>query len=171
MCRSRLVFSVLLSGLIFVSAHAQAGEPRLMGSYGDWEAYTFFEAGNKVCYMASQPKAKEGNYTKRGEPFVLITHRPADSTRNVFSYITGYSYKSGSEATATIDGKDYVLYTQDETAWGPDAETDKRLADAIKNGSKMSIKGVSSRGTKTTDTFSLKGSSKAYKRISDECRG
>jgi hypothetical protein len=30
---------------------------------------------------------------------------------------------------------------------------------------------VSSRGTKTTDTFSLKGSSKAYKRISDECRG
>ncbi len=171
MFRNLFIFSVFLSALVFVSVEVRAGEPRLMGSYGDWDAYVFFEAGNKVCYMASQPKKKEGNYTKRGEPFMLITHRPADNTRDVFSYITGYTYKSGSEAHAKVNGHDFVLYTQGETAWGPDAETDRRLAEAIKNGSSLILTGVSSRGTETTDTFSLKGSSKAYRRISSECKG
>ena len=120
--------------------------------------------------MATQPKKKEGNYTKRGEPFALITHRPSDNTRNVFSYITGYTYKAGSQAKATVDDKNFILFTQDDTAWGPDADTDRALANAIKDGKSLIITGESSRGTKTKDTISLKGSSKAYKRISKECR-
>lgn len=142
-----------------------------MGAYGDWEAYVFIEDGRKVCYMASQPQKKQGNYTKRGEPFALITHRPADNTRNVFSYITGYTYKAGSEAKVKIGDNEFTLFTQDDTAWGPDSDTDRKLADAIKNGANMVITGVSTRGTDTKDTLSLKGSSKAYKRISEECRG
>ena len=149
---------------------ALAGQPRLMATYSDWEVYVFFEDNNKVCYMASQPKLKEGKYTKRGEPFALITHRPADNTRDVFSYITGYSYKAASEANVRIDEQEFVLFTQDDTAWGPDVETDRRLARAIREGSKMVVKGVSSRGTETTDTFSLAGSGKAYERMSEECR-
>ena len=164
-----LTMVVASLAVIGFSSQAHAGEPRLLGDYGAWEAYVFFENGQKVCYMASQPTKAEGDYTKRGDPFALITHRPADDTRDVFSYITGYNYKTGSEAKAIIDGKEFVLYTQDETAWGPDPETDTKLADAIKNGSKLVIKGISSRGTHTTDTYSLSGSSKAYKKISQEC--
>lgn len=149
---------------------AQAGQPRLMATYGDWEVYVFFEDNNKVCYIASQPKAKEGDYTKRGEPFAILTHRPADNTFDVFSYITGYTYKAGSEATVKIDDQAFALFTQDETAWAPDAETDRKLAEAIRDGSKMVVTGTSSRGTLTTDTFSLKGSSNAYERANQECR-
>ncbi|MCB9983819.1 MAG: hypothetical protein H6861_09150 [Rhodospirillales bacterium] len=161
----------LFALFIFLSPlQAVAGQPRLMATYGDWEVYVFFEDGNKVCYMASQPKLKQGNYSKRGEPFALITHRPAENTRDVFSYITGYGYKAGSEAIVTIDGTDFALFTQDETAWAPDSETDKKLAQAIREGSKMTVKGTSLRGTLTTDTFSLTGSGKAYERMSSECR-
>lgn len=156
--------------LVLMPFAADAGQPRLMATHGDWEVYVFFEDGNKVCYMASQPKLKQGDYTKRGEPFALITNRPAENTRDVFSYITGYSYKAGSEAIVSIDGSDFALFTQDETAWAPDADTDRKLARAISDGSKMTVKGTSSRGTLTTDTFSLKGSSKAYEQISSECR-
>lgn len=154
---------------VFLASSAFAGQPRLMATYGDWEVYVFFENDNKVCYMASQPKDQQGDYSKRGSPFALITHRPADRTYNVFSYITGYTYKAGSEATVEIDNDSFSLFTQDETAWGPDAETDKRLANAIKSGKRMIVKGTSSRGTLTTDTYSLSGSSKAYERMSDEC--
>lgn len=165
-----LLLSVLLGlCVVFIPSQVLAGQPRLMATYGDWEVYVFFEDNNKVCYMASQPKFKEGNYTKRGEPFALITHRPADNTRDVFSYLTGYTYDAGSEASVEIDGQDFTLFTQDETAWGPDAETDRKLVRAIRDGSKMVVKGTSSRGTLTTDTFSLKGSSKAYDRVSQEC--
>lgn len=162
--------SLIALCVFFLPFQAYAGQPRLMATHGDWEVYVFYEGDNKVCYMASQPKLKEGNYTKRDEPFALITHRPAENTRDVFSYITGYSYKAGSEAIVTIDGADYALFTQNETAWGPDVETDKKLSRAIRDGSKMLVTGVSSRGTHTTDTFSLSGSGKAYERLSSECR-
>ncbi len=165
-------FTALLTALLLFAlspSSAQAGEPRLIGTFGNWSAYIFTENGNKVCYMASQPQKDEGNYKKRGEIFALITHRPAEGTQNVFSYITGYSYKAGSDATITIDGQRFVLFTQDDTAWTPDAESDKRLADAIRAGSKMVVKGTSSRGTLTTDTFSLRGSAAAHDKISKEC--
>lgn len=156
--------------LFLAPFQAQAGQPRLMATYGDWEVYVFYEGDNKVCYMASQPKLQQGDYTKRGDPFALITDRPAENTRDVFSYITGYTYKAGSEAVVSIDGTEFALFTQDETAWAPDADTDKKLAAAIREGSKMVVTGTSARGTLTTDTFSLSGSSKAYERMSDECR-
>ncbi|MCB1563451.1 MAG: hypothetical protein KDJ75_07750 [Alphaproteobacteria bacterium] len=162
-------FTLIFCFLAFLPLQAHAGEPRLMGRYGDWEAYVFSENGNKVCYMATQPKKREGNYTKRGESFLLITHRPAEGARNVFSYITGYTYKPGSDASAKIGSKKFLLFTQDDTAWGPDAETDESLTASIRKGSNMIITGTSSRGTQTTDTVSLKGSGKAYDEISKEC--
>jgi len=151
------------------SVMAQSGEPRLLAKYGDWSAYMFVENGSKVCYMISQPQTAQGNYTKRGKIYALITHRPAEGTRDVFSYITGYSYKSGSDAVLDIDGKEFSLFTQNETAWAPDGKSDQAIARAVREGSKMVVKGTSSRGTLTTDGFSLKGSSNAYKRITSEC--
>lgn len=164
-----VVLSALLCVASLLSAPAFASEPRLIGTYGDWSSYAFEESGNKVCYMASQPTKAEGNYTKRGDVFALITHRPAEGTKNVFSYITGYSYKSGSDVTVMVDGQRFTLFTQGETAWTPDAETDNRLSEALRKGSKLTVKGTSSRGTLTTDTFSLKGSGAAHDAINREC--
>lgn len=151
------------------AASAKASEPRLIGTFGDWSAYAFTENGNKVCYMASQPKTAVGNYTQRGDIFALITHRPAEKTKDVFSYITGYPYKPGSEVTIETNGRTYKLFTQDDTAWAADAAADNALSYAIREGSKMVVKGTSKRGTLTTDTFGLSGSTKAYQKISEEC--
>jgi len=146
-----------------------ASEPKSIGTFGEWTAYTFTEDGKKVCYMAGKPKKAEGDYTKRGDIYALITHRPAEGSKNVFSYITGYTYKQMSDATAKIDGRNFALFTQNNTAWAPDAQTDNKLTKAIREGSTMVVTGTSSRGTKTTDTFSLSGSSAAYKAITKAC--
>ncbi len=159
---------ILVIGGAGASAHAS--EPTHLSTHDAWTAYTFKENGNTVCYMASEPIKEEGNYTRRGKIYALITHRPAEGSKNVFSYITGYPYKEGSEATLEIDGKKFALFTQDESAWAPDAETDNRIAQAIRKGSKMVIKGTSRRGTLTTDTFSLKGSSGAHDAIGGACK-
>ncbi|MEM6812153.1 MAG: invasion associated locus B family protein [Pseudomonadota bacterium] len=162
-------FLALLIMPLATSSGAFASEPRLIGTYGDWSAYVFMENGNKVCYMASQPKTAQGNYTKRGEIFALVTHRPAENTKNVFSYTTGYPYKDNSNVDVTIDARKFTLFTQGDTAWTADAASDNQLTNAIKQGNKMVVKGTSTRGTLTTDTFSLKGSTKAHQRISQEC--
>lgn len=169
----RQVSKLLLMGAVAmlsgIAGAVQASEPRLLGEYGDWKAYVFMENNNKVCYMVSQPKKDEGNYSKRGDIFALITHRPAENSRNVFSYIAGYAYQAGSEVTVKVNNQTFKLFTQDDSAWAPDQNTDNKLADAIKRGNALVVQGTSSRGTLTTDTYGLKGSSSAHKAISDEC--
>ncbi len=156
--------------LFLTCAAAHASQPRKIGNYSDWAAYEFTENGNKVCYMASQPTKHEGDYTRRGEIFALITHRPGEGSRNVFSYIAGYPYRSGSDVTVTIDSRDFTLFTQDDTAWTPDQDADNRLAESIRRGSRMVVRGTSSRGTQTTDTFSLRGSAAAHDAITNACK-
>ncbi|MBX9895465.1 MULTISPECIES: invasion associated locus B family protein [unclassified Nitrosomonas] len=161
--------------LIFASAvfafcgSVQAAEPKLLGQHGDWAAYMFMENNSKVCYMVSQPKKSEGNYTKRGDVYALVTHRPSEKSTNVFSYIAGYPYKPGSDATVTVNNQSFRLFTQDDSAWAPDQATDNKITDAIKRGNSLVVKGASARGTSTVDTFGLSGSTAAHKAISAEC--
>ena len=165
-------FTCLLAVAIFaVVAPAMADEPKLLSTHGDWTAYAFKENGGTVCYMASQPKKSEGAYKKRDEVFALITHRPAENTKNVFSFIAGYSYKPGSDAVLTIDDKtSFTLFTNKDMAWAKDAETDNKITDALRKGTKMVVTGESTRGTKTVDNFSLKGTGGAHDAIGKACK-
>lgn len=163
------LFAGLFLALVGVSTVAFASEPRLIATHGKWSAYVFTENGNKVCYMISEPTKHEGNYSRRGPIYALITHRPAEGSRNVFSYIAGYLYREKSDVTLRIDKTNYTLFTQDDTAWAPDAATDGKIAESLRRGSTMVVRGTSSRGTSTTDTFSLSGSTAAHDAITREC--
>jgi hypothetical protein len=161
---------LIIAGAVFTLCNSvQAAEPKLIGEHGEWTAYMFMENNNKVCYMVSKPKKSEGNYSKRGDVFALVTHRPAEKSKNVFSYIAGYAYKPGTEATVTVNNQSFRLFTQDDSAWASDEATDNKITDGIKRGNSLVIKGASARGTETTDTFGLSGSSAAHKAISSEC--
>ncbi len=163
---------VSLFAAIIFSASAYANSvPVELGEYGDWTAYTYKEGKNTVCYMASTPKKDEGNYKKRGDIYAVVTHRPADKSYNVTNFVAGYRYKSGSNVTVKIGTTTFHnLFTNDENAWAPDAATDKKLVEAMKRGEKMIVEGTSFRGTKTKDTYSLAGFSKAYQAISAKCK-
>ena len=168
--RSIFFITFFVACIAFASTAQAQSKPRQIGTTsGKWTAYVLVEKGQKVCYMVSQPIKAQGKYTSRGDIYALITHRPSENTKNVFSYITGYKYKSGSKVTVKVNGKTFELFTQDDTAWTPDPESDRKLAEAIRAGSSMVVKGTSSRGTLTTDTFSLSGSSDAFRKISKEC--
>ncbi|WP_345853352.1 invasion associated locus B family protein [Nitrosomonas sp. HPC101] len=161
---------LILSAVFFMtSIAAHAAEPKSIGEFSDWVAYVYMEENNKVCYMIGKPNKEEGNYTKRGSVYALITHRPAEKSKNVFSFVAGYPYKANSEVTVSIGSQRFKLFTQNETAWAPDSATDNRLVSAIRGGNQMVVSGASAQGTATTDTFSLKGSSAAYAAISKEC--
>lgn len=162
-----LVFAVTLA--VGFAGPAGAAEPRMIGEFNDWNAYVFWEDGQKVCFMASRPTSAKGNYTRRGDIFALITHRPAESAKNVISFEQGYPLKVGSTVSAKIGSKTFKLFTKGENAWTPDAATDDEMTRAIKEGSRMIVKGTSTRGTLTTDTYSLSGSMAAYDAITKEC--
>lgn len=162
-------FGALIALLSMTPARAETTEPKLLGTFGDWSAYSFSEGGKKVCYILSTPKKATGSYKKRGEIFALVTHRPSEKTRNVFSYMAGYTYKSDSVANVTIDKQKFVLFTHNDTAWAPDTATDTKLADALRKGASLVITGTSSKGTATSDTLGLKGTTDAFKAIDAAC--
>lgn len=152
----------------FVGAAQAQGIERL-GDFGDWSAFRFEDSGKTACYMASQPKKDEGKYQKRGDIYAIVTHRPAEKRQDEVSFVAGYRYEKDSTIEVTIGNKTFSLFTQNDGAWAPDEKTDKSMVVAMKKGNSMVVKGTSSRGTKTTDTYSLKGFSKTYKAIGKAC--
>lgn len=145
--------------------------PTELGEFRDWTAYSYKEGNNTVCYMASTPKKEEGNYKTRGDIYAIVTHRPAEKSFNVVNFVAGYPFKKGSSVVVKIGTTSFNnLFTSGESAWAPDDITDKKLVEAMKRGERMIVEGISSRGTKTKDTYSLSGFSGAYKAISAKCK-
>ncbi len=169
--KSKLSICYLTLTVIVITFPALAAQPLRIGQFHDWTAYTSTDSGQMVCFMTSKPKLSQGNYTRRGQVFSFITHRKADRTHDVVSFIAGYEYQNQSNVTVTIDkNKQFQLFTQGDTAWGKDAATDRKLVNAIRSGNKMVVTGTSSRGTSTIDTYSLRGTGKAYNAITKACK-
>ena len=141
---------------------------KVVDTFGAWTAFVEGAKSKRVCYMAGAPKKEEGKYTSRGATFAMVTHRRAAKSRNVVSIRAGYTYLKDSAVTATIGDETFSLYTDGGEAWAED-KIDQALVKAMRAGAKMVVKGTSSRGTKTTDTYSLRGFTAAYKTINRAC--
>ena len=162
---------VFLFLLTVLSNQAFASSPVELGEYGDWTAYSYKDGKNTVCYMASTPKKEEGNYKVRGDIYAIVTHRPAEKSYDVVNFVAGYNYKKNSNVVVKIGATTFKnLFTSGSNAWAPDAATDKKLVQEMKRGQKLTVEGVSFKGTKTKDTYSLSGFSKAYRAISAKCK-
>ena len=159
----------LLAAAVTAAGPAAAQGPKVLGNFSDWTAFTDGSGRSKVCYIASQPKKEQGKYTRRGDTFILVTHRPSERTRDTVEIRAGYTYKKGSDVTLSIDGRAFKLFTNAGSAWARDQKTDTALANAMRRGSTMVIRGTSSRGTRTTDTYSLKGFTAAHRAIGKAC--
>lgn len=168
----KMIKSILFTGVLALafagSARAQGYE--FLGQHGDWDAFADKKSKASVCYIGSNAIKDEGDYKKRGDIYVLVTKRKSEKYRDVVSFNFGYTLKPKQDVTVQIGSKKFKLFTSGETAWTYDAKDDAALVKMMQAGSEMIVNGVSSRGTKTKDTYSLKGISAAYREISKICR-
>ena len=151
---------------------AGASQPNLLGQYGDWAAYSGGKAGAKVCFALAKPTSSQTTPPNRPRDpvYFFLTTRPADNVRNEVSVIIGYSFRANSETTAEVGSAKFAMYTEGDGAWIKDAADEARLIDTMRKGSDLVIRGTSSRGTQTTDRYSLKGLPQALDRIGQECK-
>lgn len=152
-----------------VNAFAANSDPRALGVFKDWQAYTWSESGKKVCYMLSRPNKSLPQNVKRGDIYIMVTYRPKSKSKEEVSHITGYTYKDKSTVEIAVGKRKFKLATDGDVAWVPEGESDSKLITAMRGGSKMIVKGTSSRGTKTTDSYSLQGFTAAHKQIRKSC--
>ena len=162
------VFAVVLGGPVVPSA--MAAGVKAVASFKDWSVHVIAGKSGKTCYIHSEPKKSAGKYKSRGATYIQVTHRSKPRTANEISVTAGYVYRKDDPVEITVDGKKFALFTQGDTAWSHDAAGDKALVAAMRSGPRMIIKGVSSRGTQTTDQYSLSGFTAAHKMIGKACK-
>ena len=132
---------------------------------GSWT----FTKDNDWCYIGSLPiKSDLPNTKKRGENFILV-YKIIGSDENIVQVEAGYKYNLDKDIVVKIDNTSFTLYsTEDssETAW---TDNDEKVVYAMKKGLELVLTGQSSRGTKTNDTYTLKGFTSAINKLNKDC--
>ena len=145
--------------VILVASLAAPASAKQIGAFKDWSAHSEGKGEAQTCWMYSEPVKDEGKYTKRGRIYMLVTHRPGEKVFNQVQFTAGYTFKTGSAVQVVIGAKTFELFTND----------DSKIVAAMRAGAQMIVTGQSSRGTKTTDTYSLSGVSAAHNAIGKTC--
>jgi hypothetical protein len=154
------------------AAAAGGAEPTLIGQFGTWGAYTATPNGKKVCFALAKPSSSKTNPPNRPRDpaYAFISTRPAEKVVNEVSVMIGYTLKPGSESTLEVGGGSYAMYTQGDGLWIKNAAEEERMVEAMRKSADVTVKGISAKGTETTDTFSLKGLSQALDKLAQDCK-
>jgi len=118
------------------------------------------------CFIGSAPIETDLPESKqRGITYILV-YRINKSKDAIVQIAAGYPYKKDQNVDVTIDNVQFDFYSDDDTAWSND---DNKVIFAMKKGIKLTVNGESSRGTKTTDIYTLKGFTAAYNQLFNDC--
>ena len=129
---------------------------------GKWN----FVKENNYCYIGSLPiesDIPEGK--KRGDVYILV-YRINKNPEAVVQINFGYPYKVEEPVNVKIDEKNYEFYADKDSAW---TNNDNEVVYAMKKGIQLTVFGISSRETKTIDTYTLNGFTAAYNELINDC--
>jgi hypothetical protein len=144
----------------------------LLGQFGEWGAYRATPGGKKICFALSKPTSVASDPTGRNRDpaYAFVSTRPSEKVKNEVSVILGYQQKPGRDASAAIGSATYAMSTQNDNAWVKNAAEEAQMVETMRKGSDFVVKSESAKGTKTTDTYSLKGIGQALDKVAEECR-
>lgn len=143
----------------------------------DWSVFKS-DGGTRECWVVSAPtgwKATRGgndvtSQVRRGDILLMVAVRPDDNVANEVSYTSGYPFRSESTVTVAIGEQSHELFTEGEWGWLSSAGEDNAMIENMKRGISATLTAVSSRGTETVDTFSLRGFTAALQAARDLCQ-
>lgn len=161
--------------LAAVSAQAQESTNRVAVNT-DWNV--FVEDDPTECWGVSAPKEtvnkdSSGNVkaVRRGDILLFVSYRPGSGVKGEVSFTGGYPFAGGSTVEMKIGDSSFDLFTEGEWAWPASKADDTKILTAMKRGAKATLVARSSRGTITSDTFSLLGFTAAVEEAEKRCGG
>jgi len=165
------LFGATLVCALPLGAQALAQEAVETGKFGDWIVHQNAGGGPKTCFAASQPKAKEPAGANRAKIVFYVSAWPKEGVKSEVSIKLGYPVKADAPVAVTVGTDAFQLFGQEDRAYVSDATEELKLIEAMKKGSKVVVEATSARGTKTVDTYSLKGLGQALDAVSTACPG
>ena len=140
-------------------------------------AWSVFEDKNpRECWAVSSPtetvNKKDGRVVavRRGDILLMTFYRPGAGVKGQLAFTGGYPFAGGSTVNLNVSGNSFELFTEGEWAWPASAADDAKIISALKRGADATLSARSSRGTQTTDTFSLMGFTAAVEEAEKRCQ-
>jgi hypothetical protein len=167
----KTAFLLKIIVICLFTTNLSASEKIQIDEFNDWSVLRQETDSGRLCYITSVPIDKKGDYDKsnRGETRVFVTHGPGKAERDVVSIVAGYVFKKQSEVELSVDGNKQSFFTLEDRAWSFGQDEDKKIIRNMKRGNKLTVSGVSSRGNKTIDVYSLSGFTKAKQMLDKIC--
>ncbi|MCP5431694.1 MAG: hypothetical protein H6923_00340 [Alphaproteobacteria bacterium] len=149
-----------------------ADSPKLIGTFNDWNAFEMVTDNQRICFVASEPKdtSLSKPNASRGNVYFLITNWVDRGIKGEPSVVIGYPQKEGSRTLVEIGSDKFEMFTQGDGAWFADPDTEQKVVNAMKRGATMRVRGISTRDTRSSDTYSLKGITAALQKINEQCK-
>lgn len=171
------VFRGALGALFIIAAGpgaAQEQSDNRVGANADWTIYT--ESNPKTCWVVSQPKetvnTRDGRVVavRRGSIQMMVYWIPSENRVAEVAFTGGYPFAEGSTVSLDIGGTKFEMPVDGEWAYPAPAD-DAAIVAAMKAGAEAVAVARSSRGTQTTDTFSLMGFTASVEDAAARCAG
>lgn len=155
------------------SAPAMAEPANLLGVFGNWSAFSSGSGSSLTCYALSRPRATQPKGAKRGSIYLMVSDWPSRKVKAEPQIVYGYQAKEGGAAALGVGGDKFSFFIRNNgkegSAWLQQLNDNPRLVSAMSGGVSAVASGVSSRGTKTSDTYSLSGFNDAMAKVHAAC--
>ena len=158
---------VLCAGLGVGPAFAQS--VKQIGIFHDWSAYSASEGADAICFAMAKPSEVAPSPDDYTQAYLYLTRRPSQNVSDELNLVAGFMFQPDSTATLSVVGQNYQLFTQNDAAWLQDPTQNDNLAGMMRAGTSVVIEGISDKGIKVKETFSLSGATAATKAVSTGC--
>jgi len=159
-------FTIFLLFTLFFLGEVCAQQ--LQAKFQDWNVFKAERGDRIVCYAASTPIRRNGNYDKRGEPFFLVTNIENDADE--VSVSSGFIYNKESDVEISFGSKKFYLFPYKTMAWANDKNDDIDIIKEMQKHEDMVVTGVARDGKISTDTYSLIGFVQSYEKLKQTCK-
>lgn len=141
----------------------------LLQKIKDWTVFIYEGTDGRVCFAATAPTDMQPKGAKRTPVIFYITTWQKDGVRNEISVKQGYALRANSTAVLTVGNQQFTLAPADDKAFIKEAADERKLIAAMATGGAMTVKATSTKGTNTTDQYSLDGMPDAVKKLQEVC--
>lgn len=158
-----IAITFLVNFLLINNLFAQ----ELLARFHDWNLFKTKVNNKELCYIASTPIKREGNYLKRGEPYFLITEVKNDIDE--VSVSAGFIFNQASNVELSFGGKKFNLFAYKTVAWSQDKNDDIEIIKEMQKNADMIITSIDNEGKIAIDSYSLIGFVESYKKLKQLC--
>jgi len=165
----------IVVGLSLGLALPAAAEPaNLLGVFGNWSAFSSGSGSSLTCYALSKPRATRPATAKRGTAvYLMVSDWPSRKVKAEPQIIYGYQGKENGAAALAVGSDKFTFFIRNNgkegSAWLQQLSDNDRLIAAMHSGVSAVASGTSSKGTKTSDTYSLAGFNDAMAKVHAAC--